>query len=215
MGGEAETVIRTKKLVPVKETPVKKAPVQRFALIILVSFLVALGIVAIIELMRRNDTPRSTSLPVNRAEIVPTANAPAPIESTPLPVVKTPKPKPQKTVNEENYSTTNSNTDVVMSNVPYQSNVSRYSNSFSNNIVMGCQLANYGKSLYLREKCGNKDCDNDSSTIAGEFPSGYSVGMTSFRPIASSRGGSWIPIEVSGNILYVYSTKLICAGMNN
>lgn len=63
----------------------------------------------------------------------------------------------------------------------------------------------------VRADCDTRDCDNDSSTIAGEYPDNTPVSVVRGSNVRGARF-TWVEVVIksSGQAVWVASTKIKC-----
>jgi hypothetical protein len=152
----------------------------------------AIGLVVGGFIFQRYDSPSSTAATPSPSptpsSVAATTATPRPA-STPTPAPATPMPSPMAT--------------------PSQSVVQSTPEPKTTCVLQNDQADRSG--VRVREDCDTQDCDNDSDTIAGEYPDETAVRVVKGANVRGARF-TWVKVIIieSGRTVWVASTKIKC-----
>lgn len=162
------------------------APRQRSPLAVIAMVLVALVVGLSIGgfIFRRYSSPSS-----DEASISPTPRSVVAAASTPTPVSATPTPAQMATPSPS----------IVQSTPEPPSDCVLYNDKSDKSVVR------------VRMNCDTQDCDNDSSTIAGEYPDNTPVRVIKGSSVRGAQF-TWLKVVItgSGKMVWVASSKIKC-----
>jgi hypothetical protein len=162
------------------------APRQRFPLavgaMVLAALVVGLSIGGFIFQRYSSPSPDAPSASPTPRSLLVAASTPTPASATPTPAqMATPSPS------------------IVQSTPEPESNCVLYNDKADKSVVR------------VRMNCDTQDCDNDSNTIAGEYPDNTPIRVIKGTSVRGAQF-TWIKVVItgSGRTVWVASSKIKC-----